>query len=358
MATVEESIDKDKKPRVSFIILNWNGWKDTIECLESVFKIVYPSCSIIVVDNGSGDGSLEKIKQYLEGKLVTESPFFTYSDDNKPIGYTEYSRKEAEAGGIEKQTIHDVLPEKNLIIIKNEKNYGFAEGNNIAIRYIMKSQQSEYILLLNNDTVVERSFLDELVSHAESDRKIGFVGPKTLYYDYYGRTDVIAFAGGRFEIWRGRALRIGNRETDTGQYDEISTVDYIEGSCLLAKVEVLEKTGLLDPSFFTYWEETDLCIRARNAGYHLDYVPGAKIWHKVAASNKGNTKNYFFVRNRLVLLRRYATRFQLLFFGAYFLGFEFWYLNATSLMYYRSFSKWKSLIRGVYDGMIMPVKRM
>jgi len=114
--------------KVSIIILNWNGWKDTIECLESLYRIIYPNYDVIVVDNGSEDNSIEKIKEYCEGKIKVESKFFEYSSENKPIRIIEYSREEAEAGGGREQEIADLPSNKKLILIKNEKNYGFAGG--------------------------------------------------------------------------------------------------------------------------------------------------------------------------------------------------------------------------------------
>ena len=118
-------------PKVSIIILNWNGWEDTIECLESLYQITYPNYDVIVVDNGSEDESIEKIKEYTEGKNRVESKFFEYSCENKPIKIIEYTREEAEAGGGKKKEIENLPPNKKLIIIKNEKNYGFAASDDV-----------------------------------------------------------------------------------------------------------------------------------------------------------------------------------------------------------------------------------
>lgn len=124
---------------VAIIILNWNGWKDTIECLKSLNNLNYKNYEVIVVDNGSTDNSVEKIKEYIE---------------NKP----------------------------KFKLIANEKNLGFAGGNNIGIRYALNNE-FEYILLLNNDTVVDENFLKPMVELLESSDDIGFVGPKTYFYD-------------------------------------------------------------------------------------------------------------------------------------------------------------------------------
>jgi GT2 family glycosyltransferase len=112
-----DSVNLDMKPRVAIVILNWNGWLDTIECLESVYQMGYPNFDVIVVDNGSENDSVKKIREYADGKIPVKSPFFTYNMDNKPINYIEYTRQE-----IEKIKEHpsDIPPPQRLIIIKNE----------------------------------------------------------------------------------------------------------------------------------------------------------------------------------------------------------------------------------------------
>jgi GT2 family glycosyltransferase len=119
------------KPRVSIIILNWNGWRDTIECLESLYRIDYPNYDVIVVDNSSTDDSIEKIKEYCEGKIAVDSKFFKYDPRNKPIEVVE-------CGKDEKPDIPKAQRDR-LFLIKNDKNYGFAKGNNIGIQYALKA---------------------------------------------------------------------------------------------------------------------------------------------------------------------------------------------------------------------------
>lgn len=346
-----ETANSEKKPRVAIIILNWNGWLDTIECLESVFQMKYPYYDVIIVDNGSENNSVEKIKEYSDGKIDIKSHLISYSGENKPIKYMEYTRQEAAIEGFYRDCPSAIPQEKILMIIKNEKNFGFAEGNNIAIRYVLNYHLHKYILILNNDTVVEKSLLDNLVFQAESDEMIGFVGPKTYYYNYNGRSDVINFAGGRLDLTRGNSYPIGYNEVDQGQYDRITNVDYVEGSCFLARKEVFEKIGCFDKYFFTYWEETDLCMRARNNGYRLVYMPIAKIWHKVASSSKGKVKSYYFTRNRFIFVKRYATNFQFFCFFLYFFGFDIFFQSSKSLIYHRDFCEFIQFLKGVYAGM-------
>ncbi len=167
-------------PRISILVLNWNGWRDTIECLESLYQISYPLFDVIILDNGSRDNSLESLRCYSAGDLPVSSKFFEYMSENKPIQILEYTNSEAEVGGGRENEIADLPSNEKLVLIKNDKNYGFAEGNNIGIRYALKVLDPEYILLLNNDTIVDKDFLSELVSVARADDTIGFVGPKDL----------------------------------------------------------------------------------------------------------------------------------------------------------------------------------
>ena len=114
----------DAMPRVSIIILNWNGWMNTIECLESIYQITYPNYDVIVVDNGSENDSVEKIKEYAEGGFPVESRFFEYTTGNKPLQYVEYSLEEAETGKRTERAVAHLPSNKKLILIKNGKNFG------------------------------------------------------------------------------------------------------------------------------------------------------------------------------------------------------------------------------------------
>ena len=290
--------------KVYIIILNWNGKEDTIECLESLKHITYSNYEILLVDNGSTDGSVECLRE-------------------------RYPRLE---------------------IIETGVNLGFAEGNNVGMRRAM-NEGAEYVLLLNNDTVVDSEFLGELVKVAESDPKIGFAGPKVYYYDYDGRKDVLNFAGGKLNMWKGLSYHIGVNEIDNGQYNEIKKVDYAEGSCLFVSKEVINKIGLLDPIYFTYWEENDWCVRGKNAGYRSFFVPKAKIWHKIGASNVSQKNIYYMTRNKFWFMRKYATLFEYLSSSLYFIVFQFWFQTSIFVLYHRNLNEFKSFCKGIIDGL-------
>ena len=208
-------------PKVSIIILNWNGWKDTIECLESLYQITYPNYDVIVVDNGSKDSSVKKIKEYCHGQTKVQSKFFIYNPNNKPIKIIEYTGEEVEAGKGKERKLENAPSNKKLTIIKNEKNYGFAEGNNIGIRYAL-GKGIDYVLLLNNDTVVDQNFLTELVRVAESEEYSGIIGPKLYFYKNKNR---IYSVGGRINFWTSEISHIGYNEVDPGHYTQPIDVD-------------------------------------------------------------------------------------------------------------------------------------
>ncbi len=328
-------------PKVAIIMLNWNGWQDTIECLESLYQITYNNYVVVIVDNDSDDESIERIKEYVIGNINIKSDCV-----NKPKKIIEYTREEATREG------GDDDPCKRIIIIKNEKNYGFAEGNNIAMRYALRALKPDYFLLLNNDTVVEKGFLKEFVKFAESDPSIGFVGPKTYQYNFKGKSNIISFAGGKLSMWRGQAYHVGLNDIDGGQYDEIKEVDYVEGSCLFVRKELIEKIGLLNENYFAYWEEVDLIIRGQRAGYKSIYYPNAKIWHKELSSARkiNGFHEYQTTRNMFWFMKQHATKTQLFFFIIYFFGYRFWLKSSFYIVYRRDVSRFISFYKGIVDG--------
>ncbi len=264
-------------PNVKIIILNWNGWKDTLECLESLYQINYPHFDIIIVDNDSEDDSIDKIREYCEGKINVKSPFFHYNPDNKPIKLVEYSKNELEAINARKSKSFN----KELLLLKNDKNYGFAKGNNIGIRYALQSDPN-YILLLNNDTVVDKLFLDKLLVIAESDEDIGIVGPLIYYYDFEGKSNVPANIGGKIDLSKYPGYYdLVEKSMDT--CGDTIECDWVSGAAMMIKSKDVPIKYLNNNLFFGN-EDIDLCINLKEMGFKIFSIHNSIIWHKEGVS--------------------------------------------------------------------------
>ncbi|MDQ1275374.1 MAG: hypothetical protein QG610_947 [Euryarchaeota archaeon] len=339
--------------KVAIIILNWNGWEDTIECLESVYQIAYPLYDVIVVDNGSKDDSIQKIKNYAEGKNKVESKFFKFSRENKPTYVKEYSKDELESSVSIKETIINPASKKNLILIKNDKNYGFAEGNNIGIRFALNNLDPDYILLLNNDTVVDPYFLNEMIEVAENDSHIGVLGPTV--YEYKSPREIQS-AGAKIYWNKGEVINLISHKNKYPDGPE--DVDCIIGCALLAKSELFYKIGYLNKDYFAYLEETEWCVRAHKALYRIVYVPKGKIWHKGGATSNKITgfTLYHHTRNKFWFMRKHSTKKQYSSFLVYFFGFRMW-LVIGGILYRQKKRDMKpsfvSFFKGIRDGIII-----
>lgn len=267
-------------PKVSIIILNWNGRDDTLACLAPLHQIDYTAYEIVVVDNGSTDDSVAAIR-------------------------TSYPQ---------------------VTLIETGHNLGYVGGNNVGLEYA-NATHADYALLLNNDTEVAPDFLSLLVDAAETDPKIGIVGP-TIYY--HTEPERIWSAGGAIDWARGSTWMVGLNEIDRGQFGGAPRpVDFVTGCALLIKMPVVAQMGLLDPRFFAYYEETEWCVRVARAGFKILHVPQAKLWHKISLVARGTslTVYYYMTRNRLIFLS--AAR----------AGLRAW-LNTLILEYLRTFISW------------------
>jgi|Deesub1362A_J573_1020465.scaffolds.fasta_scaffold04730_2 hypothetical protein len=277
-------------PKVSVIILNWNGWKDTVECLESLYRITYPDYDVIVVDNGSTDYSIKKIREYCKGKLRVNSKFFEYSPKNNPIKIFEISEEEARHGKFKRPLYEKYDSDRRLILIKNRTNYGFAGGNNIGIKFALSVLNPEYILLLNNDTVVDRNFLDVLINAAVKykDSNIISFSPVIYYYDnpdkpqYYGKeyfSPYIASIYRKIDISKRKKLNRSLIRLDDS-FGEIIETELFTGAAVMLKGNIMMKVGLLDNKMFMGWEDVKYSLLLKQEGYRCVYVKHATIFHK------------------------------------------------------------------------------
>jgi GT2 family glycosyltransferase len=247
----------DGRPmNIAVIIVNWNGKKDTLECLESFKKVCFSTYELIVVDNGSSDDSAEEIRKF--------------------------------------------FPE--ITLLKTGENLGFSGGNNVGIHYALTTR-AEAILLLNNDTVVDAELLRAFEGGFHSDPRIGILGAKIYLFDAPEHFDHF---GGNWNRKKANFDLMGHRlPDDKVTWEDAKEIDYVCGCALMARRAVFEKVGLLEPRFFLYWEESDFCYRAKKNGFKIMTCPRAKVWHKVGASIKAKSSaHYFWWRNRLLWIER------------------------------------------------------
>jgi GT2 family glycosyltransferase len=250
-------------PSVYIIILTWNDKACVLECIESMLKQDYPNYKTIVVDNASVDGSQEAIRlQYPQVHLIA-----------------------------------------------NTENLGFAGGNNVGLDYALK-EGADWTIIINNDTIVAPDMVSELMK-AALEYGADMAGPMMYYYPPKGQgNEVIWYAGGVINYFKGKAAHIGIRELDKGQYQGVRETGYVTGCCILTSRRLLEKIGLMDTGFKPiYAEDADWSAKAAKAGFKLIFVPDALLWHKVTASSGGGLtpfKVYYKIRNNLKFFRRHA----------------------------------------------------
>lgn len=269
--------DKKDWPKVAIIVLNWNGWRDTIECLESLQRLTYPNYQIIIVDNGSTDGSVEQIKTWAAQKYQLVSSALQLEEQRiveKMVARVYVYAERDQALAIKKCPF--------LIIIELSSNLGYAGGNNVGIKYAVNSG-SEYCILVNNDVRIhDPAIIEYLVGIAQSNPKIAVLGPKIVGPD--GR--FLHGAG-----WVSRWGRLKTRDSDTPVQ-----CDFVTGAFFVMRLSCIQQIGMLDESYFLYWEETDFCRRVRRHGYDVYYVPQTKVIH-LESTSANSVKTYYMARN-------------------------------------------------------------
>ncbi len=294
------------KPLVSIILLNWNGYEDTLEALESLYNIDYPNYNVIVADNNSTNDSIEKIKAYARGDIKVETEFTKYQD-NKPIKLTVV--KEDEYAEAIDNTSND--NEKKLLLIENRENYGFAKGNNIAIEYTMKYDDPDYVLLLNNDTIVAPDFLTRMVDVALTDDSIGLVGPKFYYYDYEGSHDTIWCIGSVVDLDHFPGHHSIMEESDYDLTLPVIDCDWVSGAGVLIKKDAMPE-NFLSTEFFFGCEDIDLAIAVKNKGFRVVTVTDSIIWHKVGMSRHRSSTfktEYNHIKTNLQFIKKHKSNY-------------------------------------------------
>jgi GT2 family glycosyltransferase len=304
-------LNRVSQPSVCVVIVHHKGVEILSECLASVFKTTYRNMHVVLVDNGSKDGSVA-IVQKLYGN--------------------------------------------RLFLVKSEANLGFVGGNNLALRQV----EGDYVVLLNDDTVVHPEWLQHLVEVAEADHSIGALQPKLLslsdpqYFEYNG------CAGGMLDVYgvplcRGRVF--DTIEKDEGQYDDVAEIAWASGAAILIRQNVLKDVGLLDDMFYAHMEEIDFCWRVRLKGYKIMAVPKAVVYHRGGGTPLGE-KFYLKQRNNLiVMVKNYSSSSLLRFLPgrAALDAFSFFYFSlrrnsGRCLSILKAYVDLLSMLKGIIEG--------
>ena len=291
--------------KVFIVIVNYTKYKDTIECLESVFKSSYTNFQVILVDNSPDDISEINILQWLNGQspaeIETLYPELVYPLIEKPINHTYYTESDFSK--------LSSLGNEQLTFIKAQ-NRGFAAANNIGLQQIANyAGGSTFIWILNNDTVVEKDCLTNLVAFFKTDNTNYIIGSKLHFYQHKQTLQAVA---GRYNKWLGSTYHIGENEIDTGQYDNYQFNDdnYIIGASMFLPVAFLNKAGLMCEDYFLYYEEMDWILKGRDNGFKTALQPTAVVYHKEGATIRGENKknsfsDYYSITNRLRFTKKW-----------------------------------------------------
>jgi GT2 family glycosyltransferase len=255
------------------VVLNWNGREMTKECIRHLLAMRGETFQILLVDNGSHDGSVEYLRE--------------------------------------------VFPQVQ--VIANSRNLGFAAGCNLGMRQAL-DEDFEYVLLVNNDTAADPGLLAELLAEAQRHPRSGMVSPKIYYFE---PSDRIWWAGGTYNPWLGVPEHVGLKKTDTGKAEETRVIDWATGCVLLLRCAALRETGLFDEQIFGNGEDLDLSLRMRRLGWSIRYTPRAKLWHKEGFDYRRNVGEYVrkftATRNILWVMHKHARPVQWVTFLPYFL---------------------------------------
>lgn len=265
------------EPVIGIVILNWKKPGETLRCLAAVNRSTYSCWRVVVVENGSQDDSIAVLRQ--------------------------------------------AYPELELLI--SPENLGYTGGNNLGIQYLL-AQGVDYILLLNDDAVLDPNALAALVQAANADPQTGFLGPKVLAVE---EPQVLLSAGGLLDKGYLPHNR-GMGEIDRGQYDRYFQADFLSGCALLVNRKCIEKIGMLDDDFFVYFEEVEWCYRGVQAGFTIRFVPAARVWHPDTRSRDIDSPSVTY----------YATRNSLRFAQKHHLGFTT--IAALLIQYARRWLSW------------------
>ncbi len=294
-------------PRLGVVLVNWNRWADTIECLETVLRSSIP-LRVVVVDNASSDGSPERIVDWAAGTVpvVAASPAFARFSTPampKPVAFRRLTAPAAEL----------TRPENSAVtLVDAGANLGFAGGNNLGVRFLLRESAIDFVWLLNNDTVVEPDTAEALLARMDATHNVGMCGTIVRYY--YRPEVVQALNGSRFNVLTGQSRGIGEGQAAATPFDAdmvTRETDFVLGASLAVSRPFFDRVGPMTEDYFLYFEEIDWTYR--NAGrFAIAFAHGAIVYHKeggsigssAAKGQRSAVSDYYLLRSRLGFIRR------------------------------------------------------
>ena len=284
-------------PRVAVVVLNWNGWSDSLKCLRSLQPAVNQDLArIIIVDNASTDESVIRIREWFHSRNLQ---FIELTDTEVPLGSLQ----------VEGSAFHHAF-------IRSQRNGGYSAGNNLGIRLALQSVGTEYVFVLNNDATVEPDAIPRLMSWADEHQSAGAVG-STLIED----AGAVRIAGGsKYTLLLTRAKPVlaarGASET---------AIDYVSGAALFIRAATLRQVGLLCEDYFLYFEELDFTRRLKNAGFKITWCPASVVHHEAGRTVGSRSR----VTNKKSILAEYHSNLSCLIFLRKFHPRLFWLVATT-----------------------------
>jgi GT2 family glycosyltransferase len=298
------------KTDVAVIVLNWNGWKDTLECLASIKGSSSDSYTIIVVDNGSTDNSIERIKQWANGDASVEVCSKEQNLQSFPLAIKEIRRSDL-LNGIYPDTSSSPRHECSIVIIRNDTNLGFAGGMNVGIKYALQ-HGFDKIFLLNNDTVVHPDCIGVLSAFLDIQGIYDIVTPKIYYY---GSTDRIWNCGGKLTWTGSRRYYYYDRQDSSRTKGGIKKVTFITGCAFFIRADIFKKYGMFTEKFFFGEEDYEFCMRMKKNRIRIAANMSAIVFHKMEVSQRAAfqedalAKFFIFYLNRFINMKSYYPKF-------------------------------------------------
>ena len=290
-------------PHVSVIILNWNTWRDTVECIESLYHNAYKNFTVLLVDNNSTDDSREQLLDWFSGKskktITTQFPDSVYPVRNKPVKVRSITIEQGEIK--QEESGKPKEDDGAIIMLLNDHNAGFAKANNIAIRYVLKYLHSSYIYILNNDTVIDKNALRTLIAFMEENNTTG-AATSTIYQ--YDNPQQIAIAGGTITPW-AKVVHYQDKVSEN-----MRKVRFVSGCALLVRTQVFSKYGVLSERFYYGEEDIEFSLRMNRLNIDMVCLYTSIVFHKVSRSaqqyfSSRAVKVYLNALNRLINMKQF-----------------------------------------------------